>query len=152
MDLVRLADPKWEWLTVENWFPPLRGRSLYAFDQEPSASGVPSSLAAGAALRHFYKQLFGTSRITEFDGAFLVQLEESDWSWVRQHGWTLEARCNERSFFGQVPTLFHLGWTFRDLLPSPADVPYVWRGRWTGPPTTIEIRFAGHLTVETGDT
>jgi len=123
-------------LTVESWYPPSTIPSLYAFS------------ATAAQLRPFYEDLFTMQRVQAFGRAFLLTLEGGDWSWVAQHGWSYEAHCGEKVWRGQVPALYQLWWTFRDLRCDQA-VTHVWRGLWEGPPTAVQLLFSGTAIVDT---
>jgi hypothetical protein len=132
-----LIDSNYEVLSVDNWFPPDHRAQMYAFTGEY------------AALRPFYDGLFGAQRVSVFQSAFLVSFEAGEWSWLQQHGWKYETHCGDAIRVGQVPTLFHLHWTFRDLTQCAEPVRHVWSGRWTGPPALLRLRYSGAATVDT---
>jgi len=129
------TDPNQEELSVENWYP-RSGASVYAFS--------PIS----APLRPFYEHLFGPDRVEVHGGGFIVTLEAKDWSWMRQHGWVYEARCDGRHWRAQVPTLVHIFVTFRDLR-CRGTVTQTWRGRWLAAPATLRLGYSGNAAVET---
>jgi hypothetical protein len=122
-------------LTIENWIPPSGEPLIYAFN--------------APLLVPFYTQLFGASRVRNFYGAFRVDLEPRDWSWLRQHGWVHEIRCGTKVWQAQVPTLYRgSGWVFQDMqCLGPRTL--VWRGRWLGPPSTLRLFCTGPGTVDT---
>jgi len=124
-----------EQLTVENWLPVDNRPLIYAFSQQ------------ARQLRPFYEHLFGVDRVRAFGRAFLVSLEAGDWSWVRAHGWTYEARCDGKTWRGQVPALFHLFMTFAAIR-CDGPVTHTWRGRWEGPPTTLAVESNGDADIE----
>lgn len=131
-----LIDKNYEPLSVENWLPANNAPVIYAFSRH------------AGPLQAFYEHLFGGERVHPFGRAFLVKLEAADWSWVRTHGWTYEARCGDQTWGGQVPALFHLYLTFAAIR-CDGPVTHRWRGRWHGPPTTLRLRFNGDADVET---
>ena len=131
-----LVDPNYELLSIENWLPTGNQPVTYAFSQH------------AGPLRPFYEHLFGADRVRAFGNAFLVQLESGDWSWLRSHGWTYEARCGEHTWRGQVPVLFQLYLTFAAIR-CDGPVVHTWRGRWNGPKTKLLVRFNGEADIET---
>ena len=133
-----LSDRDYEFLTVENWFPPDHDAAVYAFEQHD------------LDLRSFYEDLFGVRRVKVFGRAFLVTLEKGDWSWVKQHGWAYEARCGNRIWKGQVPVLFHTYVTFSDMW-CPDPVLHTWNGHWDGPASRMRLGFSGAAEVQAGD-
>lgn len=133
-----LSDRDYEFLTVENWFPPDHDGAVYAFEQHDFD------------LRSFYEDLFGVRRVKVFGRAFLVTLEKGDWSWVKQHGWAYEARCGNRIWKGQVPVLFHTDVTFSDMR-CLEPVLHTWNGRWDGPASRMRLGFSGAAEVQAGD-
>jgi hypothetical protein len=135
-DARRLVTSDDQDLVVENWFPTDRG-AVYAFTSE------------AVALRPFYEQLFGPRRVETFGWTFKVTLEPGDWSWLRQHGWSYEARCGDRTWRGQVPVLFQPDLTFTSLAcTQPAQ--HTWRARWEGPATPVRLHAGGAAVVEAG--
>ncbi len=132
------SDRDYEFLSVENWFPPDHNGAIYAFEQHD------------ADLRSFYENLFGVRRVKVFGRAFLVTLEKADWSWVKQHGWAYEARCGDRIWKGQVPVLLHNYVTFSDMW-CLQPVTNVWSARWEGPPGRMRLAFSGTAEVQAGD-
>ncbi len=124
-------------LGVENWFPTDRG-AVYAFTQD------------AVALRPFYEQLFGPRRVETFGWTFKVTLEPGDWSWLRRHGWSYEARCGEQMRRGQVPVLFQPQLTFTSL-PCAQPMQHTWRARWEGPATEVRLHANGPAVVEAGN-
>ena len=132
----RLVTPNDVQLAVENWFPPDQG-AVYAFSAE------------AVALRPFYEQLLGATRVQSFGWTFSVTFEPRDWSWLRQHGWSYETHCGGQTLRGQVPTLFLPNFTFGELAcAEPAQ--HIWRARWDGPTTPLRLRAEGHAVVEAG--
>ncbi|HUI27939.1 MAG TPA: hypothetical protein VL403_17790 [Candidatus Kryptonia bacterium] len=129
-----LVDSNFEILSVENWFPPPNRPTFYAFEAAP--------------LRSFYENLFGYQRIQSFGRCFVVKLEANDWSWLQQHGWSYEARCGDTIERGQVPTLFHLNFTF-DRLRCAGAVTHTWRARWQGGSARLRISSFEPARVET---
>jgi hypothetical protein len=120
-------------LRVENWLPP-NGPSIYAFG------------SAAVALRPFYEALFGAERVRPFNLAFLVTLEDADWSWVRAHGWAHEADCDGRVRKGQVPVLYHSYVTFQRLS-CRSTIKQRWHGRWLRSRTRMRLWFSGRAVV-----
>jgi len=131
-----LVDPRYELLTLENWFPPSDDASIYAFTERATA------------LQPFYADLVGANRVRSFGRAFVVTLDKNDWSWIRQHGWTYEARCGTTIRRAPVPVLFQAFLTF-DRFNCPTPVTHVWYGRWNGAATRLRVRFTGHVTIDT---
>jgi len=130
-----LVDANFEYLTVDNWFPP-SGPSIYAF------------AADAGPLQSFYETLVGARSVETFGNAFIVRFAAQDWSWLRQHGWTYEARCGDQLRRAQVPTLFQPLVTFEPY-PCPGPITHVWRGRWMGPRTQLRVRSFGPVVIET---
>jgi hypothetical protein len=126
--------PRVENLSVENWIP--SGPWVYVFG------------ARAEALQAFYLDLLGPTLVRQSGRAFSVQFDSRDWSWLRQHGWSYEARCGDAVLSGQVPTLFHLFFSFRRLA-CEQPVTHTWRGTWLGPAARLRFRFSGHATIET---
>ncbi len=131
-----LVDPHYELLAVQNWFPPPQGRVIYAFS--PHA----------AVLRPFYENLVGYNRVSAFGRAFSVTLEQADWSWMHEHGWSYQARCGDIVMRGEIPVLYQLGTTFADLHCSNTPITHVWRGHWNGAETPVRLAFSGMVTVD----
>jgi len=132
-----MVDNDFEYLAADNWIPRSNGAVIYAFDWRATL------------LRPFYQNLVGVNRVQTFGRAFLVRLEDGDWSWMHAHGWSYEARCGARTWRGQVPVLFHAYWSFADLRCAEA-VTHIWRARWSGPAAHLRLRFTGTATVDTG--
>jgi len=130
-----LADPAHETLAAENWVPSERG-AVYAFTEE------------WRQLRPFYDALCGPSRLRSFGEAFRVDFEPGDWSWLRRHGWAYEAACDTDVRHGQVPALFQVLTTFRDLRCRGA-VRHRWQGTWEGTDGTLRLQFSGEARVMT---
>ena len=129
----RQLDANQEQLGAEQLVPP-DGPSLYVF----SAHAEP--------LQAFYMALLGPERVRTFGRAFLLTLEDRQWSWVAEHGWSYEAHCGAKTWKTIVPTLFHPGLTFNGLS-CPTPVVHVWRGRWDAADADIRLRFSGAATV-----
>jgi hypothetical protein len=130
-----LTDPARQILSADNWFP-LNRAVVYGFSEE------------WGKLRPFYDAILGPPRVRSFGEAFLVDLEDGDWSWLRRHGWAYEAACGTDIRRGQVPTLFHVNTTFRDLQ-CQGPVVHRWQGVWRGAGRTLRLRFSGESRVET---
>jgi len=133
---VAQVDPNYEFLSVDNWFPPDRDPRTYVF--APMAG----------PLRPFYENLVGFDHVDGFGRAFLVRFERADWSWLRQHGWTYEARCGRQVQRAPVPVLFNPNLGFRDMYCS-APLTHVWWGHWLGPRASMRVRFSGTVMVDT---
>ncbi len=131
-----LVDKNFEYRNVDNWLPTDQEPAIYAFDWHADV------------LRPFYQNLFGVRRVQSFGRAFMIRLEARDWSWVREYGWAYEARCQKRTWRGQVPVLFHSAWTF-GRMQCKDPVTHTWRGRWNGPGAHLRLRFSGNTTVHT---
>jgi len=129
-------DRNYEYLAVENWFPQGSVPSTYAF------------AAQAALLRPFYEGLLGPHRVESFGRAFLVRFERRDWDWLRQHGWSYEARCGDAVAKGTVPTLFQPSLDFREIHCG-GPITVTWRGRWLGPAAQLRLLFSGSAVVET---
>ncbi|MFI5366127.1 MAG: hypothetical protein ACHQ4J_10930 [Candidatus Binatia bacterium] len=129
-----LVDKDYEFLSVQNMYPPDDRPVVYAFHGERRASA-----------RAFYENLFGSERVTAFGAAFMVKLEAGDWSWLRQHGWAYQAGCNSQVWRGQIPTLYFADPVFNGLSCSH----HVWQGRWRGPHSQLRLDFSGAVVVET---
>jgi hypothetical protein len=133
---LNLVDP-FVFLSADNWYPADGKASLYAFSRD------------SAPLRPFYDQLFGPERIVSFGRAFMVKLEATEWSWLRQHGWSYEVRCGAQVRRGQVPTLFHPGVTFEHF-PCAEPTLHTWRGHWVAPAASLRLRSSGRAEVQAG--
>lgn len=131
-----LVDPDYELLSSENWYPVDGKPAIYAFSQH------------AGTLRPFYDSLFGFERVEGFGRAFIVKLEGGDWSWLRRHGWSYEARCASEVHTGQVPALHHPPLAF-PLWCGVAPATHTWKGRWVGPATKLRLRFSGTAVIET---
>ncbi len=133
-----LVDPNYEFLTADNWYPANGQPLLYGFEHH------------AGPLKSFYEELLGYERVESFGRAFLVKFGAGDWSWLRQHGWTYEAQCGDTRRTGQVPVLYQLFMTFKDLHCADA-VTHTWRGRWTGPASTLRLIWNGAARVTVDD-
>ncbi len=131
-----LIDSDYEILGVGNWYPPSGRAVTYLYEQHQ------------APLRGFYDALLGPERVKTFGRCFSVDFPAGDWSWLRQHGWTYEAHCGPRVWRAQVPALLQTGLSF-STLHCGSSVTHVWRGRWTGPATTLRLKWSGAGTVYT---
>jgi hypothetical protein len=131
-----LIDHDYELHEVGNWIPPNGVPTLYAFDR--NAGG----------LRLFYEHILGRDRVQAFGRAFIVTMERGDWSWLREHGWSYEARCGTEVRRILVPVLYHelLGF---DTLDCKEPITHSWRGRWLGPAENLRLHFNGVAAVET---
>jgi len=110
--------------------------------------------------------------VRAFGRAFTVSLEAGQWSWVNQHGWAYEARCDTAVQRAVVPALYHEalgfaqlhcgsqrppsqqtchGYQFFGFALQRCDEPitHIWRGRWTGSAARLRLYFSGQATVET---
>jgi len=135
-DAHALFDPDFEWLTLENWYPP-RGASWYAFSHQD------------AALMPHYLNLFGAQRVQTFGRAFLVRLEDRDWSWLGEYGWAYERSCAGIRWRGRVPTL-HLSNLRPPGNPCEGLTQHVLGARWQAPPRTLLLKFTGTARVTIG--
>ena len=122
-------------LDADNWFPANGEEVIYAFG--------PSF----AALQPLYLSLFGTQRVRSFGRAFTVQLEEGDWSWLRNFGWTYRVECGEVRRTSRVPFLYGQGVQMTGQ-PCPTTPLHVWRARWNGPAASLRLLANGAPTVE----
>lgn len=127
----------YEILSSDNWYPPKQERLLYAFGPQFSA------------LQGHYVSLFGEKRVRSFGPAFSLQIEENDWSWMREYGWSYEMTCGEETFRGQIPFLFLQDVAAaRNCAVTPT---HVWRGKWLGPPSELRILSRGEFEVKVDD-
>lgn len=123
-------------LTVENWYPPNGEERIYVFQP------------ANGMLSYFYQGVLGSDRVERFGRAFLARVPSADWSWLRRHGWTYEARCGDTVRRGQVPLLFHVETSFAGDTCRDGSL-HVWRGRWLGPAEEVRFAFDGDAQVAT---
>jgi hypothetical protein len=123
-------------LDVETYFPSDAG-AIYVFTYE----ALP--------LRPFYDHLLGPKRVETFGSAFKVTFEPGEWSWLRQHGWSYQARCGNRTERGQIPVLFQPRFSFASLN-CDKPIEHTWRARWDGPPTPMRLRAAAPAVVQAG--
>lgn len=131
-----LFDKNYELHTVENWFPPKGVATVYAFDR------------LAGPLRPFYEHLVGLDRVHAFGRAFSVTMEANDWSWLREHGWSYEARCGNDVRRTQVPVLYHelLGF---ETMQCNDPITHRWQGRWLGPTQDLRLFFNGAAEITT---
>jgi hypothetical protein len=124
-----------ELLSVENWFPADHHEAIYVFG------------STFAPLHPLYLSTFGHQRVRSFGHAFTVHVEAADWSWIRQWGWTYEARCGKETRTGQVPFLVLQGVGFSDH-GCAGSGQHAWRGQWLGPDSTLRVYARGRLEIE----
>jgi hypothetical protein len=120
-------------LHASNFFPPLEGDVLYAFDQN------------FRPLQPLYLAAFG-SRVQIFGGGFLVALEKGDWSWLRRYGWAYQTLCQGHARSAQLPALFQVKFTFPELHCA-TPIVHTWIGRWRGGAAQLRMRYTGKLKV-----
>jgi hypothetical protein len=116
----------------------LDGPALYVFGVE------------FAALRPFYEGLFPASAIQTFGRAFSVRVGHGDTTWLRRYGWAYRATCGDKVRQEQLPTLYHVGYSFSDFVCwQPSE--HAWKGKWLGPPSSLRLWFGGNqASVSTG--
>jgi hypothetical protein len=124
-------------LTMDNFIPATNQAVMYAFTWQASL------------LRPQYERLFPKRVRPVGRNSFLVNLEAADWSWVRQHGWTVEVRCGDAVRSLQVPFLYNTNQIPSDFR-CPTSSTFVWRAHWSGSATDMDLAFTGSVTV-TGD-
>jgi hypothetical protein len=131
---VESAEP----LTMDNLVPPTNQAVTYAFTWQAQP------------LRPQYERLFPKRVLPTGRESFLVRFEAADWSWVGQHGWALEARCDGATRFFRAPFLFNTNQLPQDYRCQTSPT-FVWRAHWSGPETTMDLAFSGSLIVTVGD-
>lgn len=121
-------------LRLETWYPP-PGPSIYLFtDQE-------------RILRPYYEDILGPDRVKVYGSAFVVHLENRDWNWMRESGWTQIVHCSGNTVRTRVPAIYTMS-----LQPSHCAKPSatVWLGKWTGPAARLRLHFSGSVRIELG--
>ncbi len=122
-------------MMMDNMIPADNQAVTYAFTWQASL------------LRPQYDRLFPKRVRPVGRKSFLVTLEAADWSWFRQHGWTVDVRCGDVTRSLQMPFLFNTAFIpseFRCETPPT----FVWRAHWSGPATAMDLAFSGSATVE----
>jgi hypothetical protein len=122
----KLVAPNDQDLSVDNWLPGEQG-GTYAFATE------------ALGLRPLYEHVLGPTRVQAYGGTFTVVFEPRDWSFLRQHGWSYTARCDQTVRTALVPALYHPPLTFAGFACDRASE-HLWRGKWVGPATTLRLR------------
>jgi hypothetical protein len=98
-------------------------------------------------LYQFYRPILRPDRVKPIGKAFSVRTAEWDQQDFAGHGWTYTVACGETMRSAQIPTLFHVGYTFADLACGyPAK--HVWRAKWRGPASDLRLWFNGSLSIE----
>ncbi len=130
-------------------------------DLEPTPFSVEHLSLPGPALFVFSRQLFPLygfyrpilrpDRMKAFGQAFSVRTAEGNQEDFSSHGWSYTIDCGDLTRSTQIPTLFHVGYTFAGFRCSyPAK--HVWRARWRGPASDLRLWFNGSLSIETPGT
>ncbi len=138
VQLRTLLHPDYEPLTVLNWFPAGDRPTVYAFGPGPGS----------APLRLFYEAVLGSERVQSFGQAFLLTVPAGDWSWMKESGWTYEARCGTDVHRTIVPALAHPHVGFSGVV-CRDPIEHVWSGRWNGRAANLRVYSSDAARVET---
>jgi hypothetical protein len=122
-------------LSADNVYPPSRERRIYAFGPQ------------FALLQPVYMSIFGPARVRSFGQTFTVAVDDRDWSWLRDYGWTYRATCDGQTRSGQIPFLVFQDLTFEGMQCG-GQATHAWSGRWQGPPSKLRLYTRGDATIE----